>query len=272
MSIAKQCKLLSINRSTYYYQETRESEDNLSLMRVIDEEFLKYPFYGSRQMRRHLTRKGCSVSRHRIRRLMQKMSLVAVYQKPKTSSKNKSHKIYPYLLRNLNIAYSNQVWCSDITYIPINRGFLYLTAIKDWFSRKVLAWRLSNSLDASFCVAALEEAIYKYGTPEIFNTDQGSQYTSTEFTDVLQNHHIRISMDGKGRWIDNVFIERLWRSLKYECIYMHDLDTGIDAKLAIDNWIEFYNNVRPHSAFNGMTPTEVYDVHLRCDHNQVLAG
>lgn len=259
LSISKQSKLLYINRSSYYYHPRGESEVNLEMMKLIDQEYMKYPFFGSRQLKRHLNRMGYIISRHRVRRLMRKMGIMAIYQKPRTTVSNIGHQKYPYLLRGLNINRPNQVWCSDITYIPIKRGFLYLTAIKDWYSRKVLSWRLSNTLDSSFCVSALEEAVYKYGVPEIFNTDQGSQYTSYDFTDVLINNDIRISMDGKGRFMDNIFIERLWKSLKYECVYLQEFENGLQAKEAIMNWIEFYNNIRTHSTFNGHTPDEVYN-------------
>ena len=214
-------------------------------------------------MKRHLGRLGYNISRHRVRRLMRKMGLVAIYQKPKTSIKNSQHRIYPYLLKNLAITEPNKVWCSDITYIPIKKGFLYLVAIKDWYSRKVLSWRLSNSMDSLFCIEALEEAIENYGTPEIFNSDQGSQYTSIEFTEKLKSHNIKISMDGKGRWIDNVFIERLWKSLKYECVYLQEFDSYQKAKKSIGERLGFYNNIRPHSVFDGQTPDEVYHEKLR---------
>lgn len=260
LPIYRQCELLHISRSSYYYKPSSESSDNLQLMRMIDEEYLKYPFFGSRQMKRHLERLTSNkISRHRIRRLMRKMGLIAIYQAPKTSIKNSSHKIYPYLLRNLEINRPNQVWCSDITYIPLKKGFLYFVAIMDWYSRKILSWRLSNTMDVSFCTAALEEVLDKYGEPEIFNTDQGSQYTSFEFTNILKSKNIKISMDGKGRWVDNVFIERVWRSLKYECIYLQEFETGLEVKAAIENWVLFYNNTRPHSSFAGKTPGEVYN-------------
>lgn len=258
LSIVHQCNLLNINRSSYYYKPTLESDYNLILMRIIDGEYLKYPFYGSRQMKRHLARMGYQVSRSRVRRLMRKLSIAAIYQKPRTTNKNIKHKMYPYLLRGLDINKANQVWCSDITYIPLKKGFVYLVAIKDWYSRKVLSWRLSNTMDSAFCVSALEEAIEKYSIPEIFNTDQGSQYTSLDFTGVLKQNDIKISMDGKGRWIDNVFIERLWKSLKYECVYLQEFENPMEAKLAIKEWIHFYNYIRPHSAFGGRTPNEVY--------------
>ena len=227
-------------------------------MKGIDEIYLKHPFYGSRQMSLHLKREGGSASRHKIRRLMRIIGISAIYQKPNTSKKNSQHKIYPYLLRDKIISKSNEVWCSDITYIPMNRGFMYLVAIMDWASRKVLSWRLSNTLDTSFCLDALEEAIYLYGKPYIFNTDQGAQFTSNDFTNILKNHDIQISMDGKGCWMDNVFIERLWRSLKYECIYLQEFDHVSQLRAAIANWLKFYNNNRPHSTFAGLTPEEVY--------------
>jgi len=258
LSITKQCHLLSISRNSVYYTPTGENPLNLKLMELIDEAFVDSPWYGSRQMARHLRREGYNVGRKRIRRLMRNMGLHPIYQEPKTSVPNPEHKIYPYLLRNLEITRVNQVWCTDITYIRMQKGFLYLVAVMDWHSRKVLSWRLSNTMDTDFCIAALEEAIEKYGTPEIFNTDQGSQFTSHGFTDVLKQNNIRISMDGRGRWMDNVFIERLWRSLKYECVYLHAFESGSDAKRKIDNWMEYYNTKRPHSTFGDKTPFEVY--------------
>ena len=190
------------------------------------------------------------------------MGLHAIYQEPRTSAPHPQHRIYPYLLRNLAITRANQVWCTDITYIPIKRGFLYLVAIMDWQSRKVLSWRLSNTMETQFCIEALEEALTLYGVPDIFNTDQGSQFTSCEFTSVLKAHGINISMDGKGRWMDNVFIERLWRSLKYECVYLHALENGGQARQQISTWLKHYNQTRPHSTFDGQTPNEVYDFSL----------
>ena len=227
-------------------------------MRLIDEQFMEAPYYGARQMARYLRREGYCVSRKRIGRLMRNMGLSAIYQKPNTSKPHPEHKIYPYLLRGMTINKPNQVWCTDITYIPMRRGFLYLVAIMDWASRKVLSWRLSNTLDADFCVEALEEAIERYGTPEIFNTDQGSQFTSYAFTTVLKDAGIRISMDGKGRWMDNVMIERLWRSLKYECIYLNAFETGSEARQGISRWIKQYNEQRPHSKLDDKTPDEAY--------------
>ena len=258
LGIAKQCKLLSISRSGLYYKPKGENPLSLKLMRLIDEQYLKTPFYGSRQMARHLRREGYCVGRHRVRRLMRLMGIQAIYQGPRTSTAHPAHKVYPYLLRDLEIDHPNQVWCTDITYIPIGRGFMYLVAVMDWYSRKVLSWRLSNTLDKGFCCEALEDAISRYGPPEIFNTDQGSQFTSVEFTKILQQHNIRISMDGKGRWMDNVFIERLWRSMKYECVYLSAFESARQARLEISNWLRYYNTDRPHSTFNGKTPAEVY--------------
>ncbi len=258
LSIARQCELLRIARSSYYYDATGESALNLKLMRLIDEQFLETPFYGSRQMARHLRKQGYNVGRKRVQRLMRKLGIAAIYQVPKTSKPHPENKIYPYLLRNVSITRPDHVWCADITYIPMRRGFLYLVAIMDWATRSVLSWRLSNSMDSNFCVEALEEAIDRYGSPEIFNTDQGSQFTSYDFTQVLKDNDIRISMDGKGRWMDNVFIERLWRSLKYEQVYLHDYQTGSEAREGIGSWIEFYNHERPHSALDDNTPMEMY--------------
>jgi putative transposase len=258
LSIARQCALVSISRSSFYYEGKGESPLNLALIRLIDEQFLETPWYGSRQMARHLRRQGYSVGRKRVRRLMRLMGLSAIYQKPGTSDPHPDHRIYPYLLRGLTIDRPGQVWCTDLTYIPMRRGFLYLVAIMDWASRRVLAWRLSNSMTADFCVEALEEALARHGKPEIFNSDQGSQFTSLEFTQVLKDASVRISMDGKGRWMDNVMIERLWRSLKYECVYLQAFETGSQARTGIGGWIDYYNTSRPHSVFDGRTPEEVY--------------
>jgi putative transposase len=250
---------LSLNRTGIYYQPVPENAENLKLMRIIDEQFMATPFYGTRQMMRHLIRQGFKVSRKRVKRLMRTMGLQAIYQKPRTSEPNPEHKIYPYLLRELVIDKPGQVWCTDITYIPMRKGFLYLIAVMDWYSRKVLSWRLSNTMDKGFCIEALEEAIQKYGSPGIFNTDQGSQFTSMDFINILIFNNIKISMDGKGRWMDNVFIERLWRSLKYECVYLLAFESGFEARKSIGNWIDFYNTRRPHSTFDGRTPFEVYN-------------
>ena len=258
LSIVRQCELVSISRSSFYREPAPESDETLRLMRLIDEQFLETPWYGSRQMARHLRRNGWYIGRHRVRRLMSKMGLAPIYQRPKTSEPHPQHKVYPYLLRQLAIDRPNQVWCADVTYIPMRRGFLYLVAVMDWASRKVLAWRLSNTMDTEFCVAALEEAIARYGRPDIFNTDQGSQFTSFAFTNTLSDAGIRISMDGRGRWMDNVFIERLWRSLKYECVYLNAFETGSEARAGIGRWIGYYNADRPHSALAGGTPDEAY--------------
>jgi len=258
LSIKRQCELLSIGRNSAYYQPAGESELNLTLMRLIDEQFLETPWYGARQMARCFRRKGYDVGRKRMRRLMKKMGLNAIYQEPRTTIPNPQHKRYPYLLRDLTVEEPNQVWCSDITYIPMKKGFLYLVAVMDWYSRKVLSWRLSNTMETDFCIVALEEAINQYGTPEIFNTDQGSQFTSEAFTSVLKTNQIRISMDGRGRWMDNVFIERVWRSLKYECVYLHGFEAGMAAKQTIGEWIVYYNTKRPHSTHGDKTPYEVY--------------
>jgi putative transposase len=260
LSLSRQCDLLSISRSSFYYALKGESPENLALMRRIDELFLKYPFYGSRQMARQLRREGIRVGRHRVRRLMRLMGLEAIYQAPRTSDPHPAHRIYPYLLRRMVIDRPNQVWCADITYIPVQHGFLYLVAIMDWATRHVLAWRLSNTMDARFCVEALAEALARYGRPEIFNTDQGSQFTSFDFTGVLKGAEITISMDGRGRCMDNIFIERLWRSLKYEAVYLHELTDGFKAERIIGAWIDFYNTERPHSSFAGRTPAEAYGV------------
>jgi putative transposase len=259
LSIIKQCQLVTIARSSYYYEGKGESLFNLELMRMIDEEFLNHPWYGSRQMAKVLRRSGYCVGRKRVRRLMRKMGLRPIYQVPKTSEPHPEHRIYPYLLRDMIIDQANQVWCADITYIPMRHGFLYFVAVMDWSTRAVLSWRLSNTLDAGFCTEALEEALVSYGKPKIFNTDQGSQFTSDDFTKVLKGNSIQISMDGRGAWKDNVFIERLWRSLKYECVYLNEMETGNDAKRMIGDWIKYYNYERPHSSFSGdRTPMEVY--------------
>ncbi len=258
LSIGRQCELLSISRLSFYYRPVGESEFNLILMRQIDEQFLETPFYGVRQMTWHLRNEGHPVNEKRIRRLMRLMGLMPIYQKPNTSKPAKGHRIWPYLLRGLRIDRPNQVWCSDITYLPMRRGFLYLVAIMDWHTRKVLSWRISNTLEADFCVDALNEAILRFGPPEIMNTDQGSQFTSFAWTDRLRRTGIRVSMDGKGRFLDNIFIERLWRSMKYECVYLHAWETGSQARAGIRKWMTFYNNQRPHSALGGKPPAMFY--------------
>jgi len=258
LSLSRQCRILSIGRSSFYYAAKGESPEALALMRRIDELFLKYPFYGSRQMARQLRRDGVSVGRHRVRRLMRLMGLQAIYRAPKTSLSHPEHRVYPYLLKGLVIERPDQVWCADISYIPVQRGFLYLVAIMDWATRHVLAWRLSNTMDARFCIEALSDAMARYGKPEIFNTDQGSQFTSLEFTGLLKDAEVAISMDGRGRCMDNIFIERLWRSLKYEAVYLHELADGFQAERIIGEWIDFYNTERPHSALGGQTPAEAH--------------
>ena len=258
LSLSRQCEVLSISRSSLYYKPKGESAETLALMRRIDELFLRYPFYGSRQMVRHLWRDGIRVGRHRVRRLMRLMGLQAVYRAPRTSQPHPEHRIYPHHLKGLAIERPDHVWCADITYIPVNLGFLYLVAVMDWASRRVLAWRLSNTMDARFCVEALNEALDTYGRPEIFNTDQGSQFTSFDFTGRLKDAEVTISMDGRGRCMDNIFIERLWRSLKYEAVHLHELTDGFHAERVIGEWIGFYNTERPHSALGGRTPAEAY--------------
>ena len=265
LSIGAQCRLLSISRSSLYHEPAGETDQNLGLMRLIDRQFLDTPFYGVRQMTWHLQNEGHGVNQKRIRRLMRLMRLMPIYQKPNTSKPRKGHKTYPYLLAGLRVDRPGQVWCADITYLPMRRGFLYLVAIMDWFTRKVLAWRISNTLEADFCVEALNEAIHRFGAPTIMNTDQGSQFTSFAWTDRLKRVGTRISMDGKGRCIDNVFIERLWRSLKYECVYLHAWETGSQAKAAIGSWITFYNHRRPHTAHGGLPPAVVYFNRIETD-------
>ena len=237
LSQRRQCALLRLTRSGLYYRPVGESAENLRFMAIIDRQFLDTPWYGSRQMARHMQRQGHRCGRHRVRRLMRKMRLVPIYQTPNTSKKHPHHKTWPYLLKGLAITRPNQVWCVDISYIPMRRGFLYLVAIMDWFSRKVLAWRLSNSMEVDFCVEALKEALAKHGPPEIMNSDQGSQFTGFEWTNALTEAGVKISMDGRGRWIDNRMIERLWRSLKYECVYLNAFETGSEARSGIGRWI-----------------------------------
>jgi putative transposase len=246
LSVVRQCALVSIGRSTFYRARAPETAENLLLMRLLDEQFLETPWYGSRQMARHLRRQGHAVGRKRVRRLMATMGLAPIYQRPRTTVPHPEHRIYPYLLRNLVIDRPNQVWCADVTYIPMRRGFLYLVAVMDWSTRRVLSWRLSNTMDVEFCIAALEEALARFGPPDIFNSDQGSQFTSPRFTEVLSGAGVRISMDGRGRWLDNVFIERLWRSLKYECVYLHAFETGSELRAGLTRWIGYYNRASEH--------------------------
>ncbi len=257
LSISRQCRLLSIQRSSFYYQPKPVKAEDLELMRHIDEQYLKTPTWGSRSMRSHLQRLGHKINRKRVQRLMRLMGLEAIYPRPKTSRPHPEHKIYPYLLRDLNIERPNQVWAADITYIPMRRGFMYLVAVMDWHSRKVLSWRLSNTMEADFCVEALEEAIRLYGCPEIFNTDQGSQFTSEAFTDVLKDNGIAISMDGRRRVQDNIFIERLWWTLKYHYIYLRSFANGSELRAGLRKWFRFYNTDRFHQALDNKTPDEV---------------
>jgi len=259
LSVRRQCEILALNRSSLYYESVGPDSEELELMRRIDELHLKFPFYGSRRMSRELRNQGLVVNRKRVQRLMRIMDLEALAPKPNTSKPAPEHPVYPYLLRNLSICRPNQVWATDITYIPLAHGFAYLVAIMDWYSRRVLAWRLSNSLDTSFCVEALEDALARFGQPEIFNTDQGSQFTAEAFTQVLLDRGIKISMDGKGRCIDNVFVERLWRSLKYEEVYLSDYDNLVDARSGIGRYLTFYNHRRPHQALGYQTPASFYD-------------
>jgi putative transposase len=259
LPITRQCALLGISRSACYGPSKGESPLNLALMKLIDAQFLETPFYGSRQMARHLRNQGYCVGRKRVRRLMARMGLRAVYQRPRTSVPHPEYKVWPYLLRDAVIDRPNQVWCADITYIPMRRGFLYLVAIMDWATRRVLSWRLSNTLEVEFCIEALEDAVRRHGRPEIFNTDQGSQFTSPRFTGILLDAKVKVSMDGRGRWMDNVMIERLWRSLKYECVYLNAFETGSEARSGIGRWIAYYNTARPHSALGGRTPVVAHE-------------
>ena len=260
LSIRRQCALLCVARSGVYRAKRPANDNDLILMRRIDELFMAYPFYGSRRMTLQLRSEGHDINRKRVQRIIRTMGIVALGPKPNTSKPAPGHKIYPYLLRGLKIARPNHVWCADIadiTYIPIGRGFLYLVALMDWASRAGLSWRLSNTMDASFCVEAREEALAKYGKPEIFNTDQGSQFTGMDFTGALLEAGIQISMDGRGRWMDNVFIERLWRSLKHEDVYLKHYADGHEAKAGISAWIDFYNTKRFHRALRNRTPMAV---------------
>jgi putative transposase len=258
LPVKKRCELLAIPRSSAYYRPAAEPSRDDIVMRAMDEIHLRHPFYGSRRIADELAEDGHLVNRKRVQRLMRRMGMNALYPKPNTSRAHHAHKVYPYLLRGLEVERANQVWCADITYIPMRKGFLYVVAIMDWHSRKVLSWRLSNTLDTGFCVAALNEALCRYGRPEIFNTDQGCQFTSEAFTQVLVDAGVRISMDGKGRWTDNVFIERLWRSLKYEEVYLNAYETLPEARDGIRRWIAFYNQRRKHQALQKRTPDTVY--------------
>jgi putative transposase len=258
LSVRRQCELLNLSRSSLYYEAVPTSQEELALMRRMDEIHLTYPFYGSRKLSHALRTEGHAVNRKRIQRLMRLMGLESIAPKPKTSEPHPEHPVYPYLLRGLAICRPNQVWATDITYIPMRNGFLYLVAIMDWYSRRVLSWRLSNTLDSTFCLDALDEALHHFPQPEIFNTDQGAQFTADAFTKRLRDRGIAISMDGKGRCIDNVFVERLWRSLKYEEVYLHAYDTATEARSGIGRYLAFYNDERPHQALGYQTPHAFY--------------
>ena len=259
ITIVRQCELLNISRSTAYYQPVLSSDDDDDQMkRLLDEEYTRHSFYGYRKLTLHLRDKGHNINGKRVRRLMNEMGIQAIYPRPKTSIPDSQHKKYPYLLKDVEINRINQVWSTDITYIPMRKGFLYLTAVIDWHSRYVLSWRLSNSLDSGFCVDALQEAIDKYGVPEIFNTDQGCQFTSKAFTGLLETNGIQISMDGKGRALDNIFVERLWRTLKYEEVYLMDYENGYEAYRELVKYFQFYNSERRHQGLNYKTPAQVF--------------
>src|SRR5580693_7184525 len=258
LPVVAQCRLLKVARSTLYYRSVPVSADDLAVLRRMDELHLAWPFYGSRRTAAVLRREGWAVNRKRAKRLMKVMGIEAIYQKPNTSKGHPDHKVYPYLLRGLTIGRPNQVWCADITYVPMAKGFVYLVAVMDWFSRRVLSWRVSITMDSDFCVAALREAMAQYGRPEIFNTDQGVQFTSADFLAGLEAQAVRISMDGKGRYLDNIFIERLWRTLKYEEIFLKAYRSPSEARGGIGAWLSFYNDERPHQTHGYRTPREVF--------------
>ena len=257
-SLLRQCELLGLNRSAAYYKPKPVKPEDLKLMRLIDEQYMKTPAYGSRSMRNYLVRLGHKINRKRVQRLMRLMGIEAIYPKPHTSRPHPQHPVYPYLLRGLSIDRPNQVWTADITYIPLRRGFMYLVAVMDWHSRKVLSWRISNTLDADFCVEALQDALSRYAAPEIFNTDQGAQFTSAEFTRVLKDHGVAISMDGRGRCQDNIFIERLWWTTKYHYLYLRSFEGGSDLRKGLTWWFRFYNCERSHQNLDNKTPDEAY--------------
>lgn len=257
-SISRQCGMLAVSRSSYYYEPRPVSAEDLELMRLMDEQFMKTPTHGSRSMCGFLRRQGHIVNRKRVQRLMRVMGIEAVRPGPRTSVPHPEHKVFPYLLRDLKVVRPNQVWAADITYIPMRRGFMYLAAVMDWHTRKVLAWRVSNTMDADFCVEAAEEAIARYGPPEVFNTDQGSQYTSAAHVNLLKSHGISISMDGRGRCIDNVFVERLWWTVKYHYLYLREFESGSRLRKGLSEWFAYYNEERGHQSLDGCTPDEVY--------------
>jgi len=258
LPITQQAKVLNISRGSVYYRPRPVSAGDLGVMRRLDQLHLDYPFAGSRMLRDLLCREGIKIGRRRVATMMKRMGIEAIYRRPNTSKPAPGHKIYPYLLRGLRVERPNQVWAMDITYIPMARGFVYLAAVVDWFSRRVLAWRLSITMEAGFCVEVLEEALARQGKPEIFNTDQGSQFTSEAFTRVLIDNDIKISMDGKGSWRDNVFVERIWKSVKYEEVYLHAYDSVGAARSALEKYLDFYNRQRPHSSLDARTPDEAY--------------
>jgi len=258
LPVAKQCRILKLARSSVYYRPRPVVPSDLELMHRMDKLHLEYPFAGARMLKDLLVHEGHTIGRRHTKTLMRKMGITALYQKPSTSRRHPAHPIYPYLLKNLKIERSNQVWAADITYIPMRRGFVYLCAVMDWATRRVLSWRLSNTLSTDFCLEAVQEAFGLYGTPEIFNTDQGSQFTSLEFTELLKEKGVAISMDGKGCWRDNVFVERLWRSIKYEEVYLHAYDSVSEARKGLERYLTFYNQIRPHSTLDGSTPDREY--------------
>ena len=262
LSISRQARVLNISRGSVYYKPRPVSANDLAIMRRIDELHLDYPFAGSRMLRDLLHREGIETGRRHVATLMKRMGIEAIYRRANTSKPAPGHKIYPYLLRGVKVERPNQVWAMDITYIPMARGFIYLCAVVDWFSRRVLSWRLSITMETGFCIAALEEALARHGSPEIFNTDQGSQFTSADFTGVLIANAIAISMDGKGAWRDNVFVERIWKSVKYEEVYLHAYDSVSEARSSIGRYLDFYNHRRPHSSLDRKTPDEAYFDHL----------
>ena len=257
-SMARQCALLGLSRSGLYYRPRAVPAGELALMRLLDEQYLQTPFYGSRKMTAHLRRLGHAVNRKRVRRLMRRMGLEAIYRRPRTTVPHPGHKVYPYMLRDVAVTRPNQVWAADITYVPMAKGFMYLVAVIDWHSRKVLAHRVGNTMDAGFCVEALAEALARYGRPEVFNTDQGAQFTSDACTGMLEAAGVRISMDGKGRCLDNIFIERLWRTVKYEYLYLHAFEGGQELREGLASWVRWYNRQRPHQGLEYRTPDEVY--------------
>lgn len=256
--MAHQCELLGVSRSSLYYEPVAPSKEELEICRLLDQQYLETPFYGSRRMTVWLQKQGFNVNRKRVQRLMRQLGLEALYPKPKLSQKHPDHEVYPYLLRGVNVTKADQVWSTDITYLPVLQGHYYLIAIMDWYSRKVLSWQVSNTLEVEFCVEALEAALLNYGNPEIFNSDQGSQFTARAFTECLKAAQVKISMDGRGRYLDNIFIERLWRSLKYELIYLMAFENGKHLRQEMKKWFDWYNEERSHQSLNYETPNEVY--------------